>query len=202
MTTYQFRREDDGQIVEVGFIEMMEKDAAGCITLADGVVAREIRRSSRRVEHKGKASIVSPPIVSDALGVTCHQIAEFEADRVAHGFSGLEFRQDPMTPGFYQAHFSSWAEKDRYMKHRDNSLVDRSKKGSSVTMTPDLLRRAEELARREHGVNPGRAVPLTHVSTSGKMGESVTQCHNSHGGCNGDGYGPAGRDDRGNERAA
>src|SRR4051812_11415353 len=97
--SYQFRRQDNDQIIEVDFEQMMTKDAMGRITLSDGVVAREIRRSCRSVEQSdGNASRVAPPIISDALGFTEHQFDVFEADRVASGFKGIEFIRDPAVP--------------------------------------------------------------------------------------------------------
>jgi hypothetical protein len=142
--TYQFIREDNGEVVEVDFEAMMEKDAMGCITLPDGVMARERRPSSRR-QAKGNTNGVEQEIISDGLGFSELQLAEFEADRKAHGFSGVEFKRDPLEPTYYRVHFSGRREWERYIKHRGAFNKNGSRMG--VTLAPGELERAAKRVR-------------------------------------------------------
>lgn len=78
------------------------------------------------------------PIISDALGFTEGQLAQFEADRIKHGFSDVEFVRDPQVPEFYQVKMGSEETKSRYMKHR--GYHDRnSLNGGGAHLTPELL---------------------------------------------------------------
>ena len=52
---YKFRREDNGQVVEVPFEVMMQQDVAGYITLEDGVQARRCAHLECRVVQDVKA---------------------------------------------------------------------------------------------------------------------------------------------------
>ncbi len=153
---YQFKREDNGEIVEVDFAAMMEKDALGIITLPDGGRARQVHaeHSSRSRENKeGLASSVNRPIVSDALGFPEQVLADFEADRQAHGFSGVEFVRDPDVPQFIRPKCSSPEQWQRYIKHR-GARDQNSLNGSGAGLTREQLRRAEELVLRERGEKP------------------------------------------------
>ena len=151
--SYLYRRDDNGEVVDVGFAQMLDQKD-GFIILPDGSSARrcvhlEIERDRKFAvpvdsERRDK---VSSAIVSDALGFTAAQYADFEADRVKNKFSGVEFKKDPTCPWFYQAHFSSWAARDAYMKHRqlrDNN----SKNGSGATLTREQLEAAAEMLMR------------------------------------------------------
>jgi hypothetical protein len=142
---YKFIREDNGEVVEVGFEAHMNQDCAGWITLPDGVRAR---RSTTYPTEKSAALPSVPagvPLPSDAMGFTAHQIVEFEADKERHGYQGVEFKPDPQCPDFYQVHFSSYKARDAYIAHR--GLVDRCKT-SGVSLTPTLLREAQERAKQ------------------------------------------------------
>lgn len=144
---YKFARMDTGLVVEVDFETMMQQDMAGFITLPDGVRARRINEFN--VDHhkrdQGNANRTPPP--SDALGFTVNQLAEFEADRVKHGFNGIEFKPDPTCPEFMQVHFSSHKVRDDYIAHR--GMVDKNKtKGAALSA--DMLSRAMENAKTRY----------------------------------------------------
>lgn len=141
---YPFKREDNGEIVEVDFETMMAQDRAGFITLKDGVKARRVNQftNAKPAVEKGNANMTPPP--SDNLGFTVLQIAEFEEDRVRNGFTGVEFKQDPMCPEFVQVHFSSHAVRDKYIQHRGK--VDRTRT-KGATMTPGMLEDAVNMAK-------------------------------------------------------
>lgn len=141
---YQFIREDNGEIVEVDFEKMMEQDAAGYIVLEDGVAARRVRDFGPQSVKRCDDNANHKPPVSDNLGVYVHQLGQFEEDRKKHGFTGVEFRPDPLCPVHYQAHFSSFEEHERYMKHRGMFDKGRSKGGG---MSEQGLRDAENMVR-------------------------------------------------------
>jgi len=141
---YQFVREDNGEVVEVGFEKMMEQDAAGFIKLDDGVSARRVQDLPKKDKKRRKKAVPEIP-VSDALGFTSHQLAEFEYDRKRNGFSGVEFTPDPSCPEFYQVRFSSLKERDRYIRHR--GMVDRNKTKGSALSERDFSDARELLGR-------------------------------------------------------
>ena len=141
---YPFRREDNGEIVEVDFETHMSQDRAGFITLKDGVKARRVNQFMPTITtiEKGNANIKPPP--SDALGFTVHQIAEFEEDRVRNGFHGVEFKQDPLCPEFVQVHFASHKARDEYIQHRGMEDKTRTK---GASLTPGMLEEAVNMAK-------------------------------------------------------
>jgi hypothetical protein len=151
MMGYIFRREDTGRIIEVDFSMMMDQDAAGYITLDDGVQARRcVHLEDPRAIRIGNAPDrnPTPEIVSDAMGVTCNQVEEMRQDAAKNGI-GVEFVRDPLEPTFYQAKFGSWKEWDRYRRHRgftDNN----GKNGGGATLTPAQFERAKQKILESH----------------------------------------------------
>jgi hypothetical protein len=150
--TYTFRREDTGEVIEVDFETMMQQDMAGFIHLElDGqqVTARRVRV----IDDKGREVRTPPlaiacPVVSDALGCIDSQVDELREQAKLHGFTGVEWKSDPHEPGFYQAHFSSVAERDRYaskMLMRDQG----KRNGSAAMLSRHDLERAKEIAKRK-----------------------------------------------------
>ena len=147
--TYKFTIVDTDEPIEVSWTDMMDKDAAGYITLPDGRRAREVRDGWRKLRAKGGSDErVQQPgsVVSDSLGFAQHQYEEFEADRKLHGFSGVEYKRDPNVPEFYQVHAKRGSEWDKYLKHR--GFIDRNKSDRGVSLAPGELEKAMELARR------------------------------------------------------
>jgi hypothetical protein len=147
-TEYAFRRVDTDEIVHVDFEKMMEQDAAGYIRLDDGVEARRVVDFSNTPRDKPTERDGKPIPPSDAMGFIGDQLGEFEADRVANGFSGVEFVLDPMCKGndfeFYQVKCSSRREWERYVAHR--GMVDRNR-SCGVSISPAELQRASEMVR-------------------------------------------------------
>ena len=143
--TYPFRREDNGEIVEVPF-ETMIQHRYGWITLEDGVEARRVHREERKPKRR-EVRTGSREIVSDALGFGQHQFDEMEADRRGNGFDGVEFRRDPSVPEFFQVKCSSRAEFNKYMRHR--GFEQRTGIGG-VMLSEDELRRAEAWAKERY----------------------------------------------------
>lgn len=151
---YAFRREDNGELFWCDFETTIHETKNGFMTLSDGVEARRVPRFDRvpravtqEVEKvKGQPADLRP-IVSDALGFPTAQLADFEADRVAYGFSGVEFKPDPKVPEFTQVHFKGRGEWQRYLKHR--GYVDRNgSRSTPVLLSEDELQRAAELVSR------------------------------------------------------
>ena len=132
---YRFVKEDDGSVIEVDFETMMEQDAAGFITLEDGTRARRVFDAMQTERKREKLAPGAIP-VSDALGFTEHQLIEFEADRLQHGFRGVEFVRDPSCPVFYQVKFGSHAEREAYIAHR--GMVDKGRSKGGVLSEKDL----------------------------------------------------------------
>lgn len=148
---YKFRREDNGRLIQVSFERMMQADAAGYITLEDGVVARRCRDLepplARKAEPRIRTDTLEKPIVSDALGFPQQQFDDFEADRLANRFTGVEFRRDPQVPEFYQVHFSDRGTWKRYVKHR--GYADRNGANTSkVLLSEREFEQARELVAR------------------------------------------------------
>lgn len=153
---YKFRREDTGEVIDVDFASMMEMDACGYITLPDGVVARRCRRLEQQQETGDVEKIIplEKPILSDSLGFCETQLAEFEADRVANGFTGIEFVPEPGLPFFYQVKCSGKEEWKRYLRHRN--MRDNSKKlGSAATLTPKDIEEARQRILEKYPVQAG-----------------------------------------------
>lgn len=146
---YEFRREDNGNSVMLGFDEMMAQDAAGYVTLPDGVRARRVHDGKpigKQAEHREMAG--APILPSDALGFTSHQLDEFEMDRKRHGFSGVEFVRDKSYDQFWQVKCSSRREWERYVRHRQMTDKNHST-GSSLSEVQ--LRQAQERVSEQYG---------------------------------------------------
>lgn len=155
MKIYPFRREDNGATLYVTFQEMMTKDAAGFITLQDGVVAREIREEAQAVQREGAASSVGKPIISDALGFTEHQFPEMEAARQAAKFSGVEFVRDPHVPTFFQVKCAGPDEHRRYMEFR--GMYDKnSRNGGGAGLSQEQMDKAAAIVIERYGAPAAR----------------------------------------------
>jgi hypothetical protein len=153
MSTYIYRREDNGELIEVDWQTMMGQQG-GYITLADGVQARRCVYLERSAAPLPKAERTPdhPPILSDALGVTCHQVKAFQEDAIKNGYTGIEFVQDKQEPTFYQCRISSVHEWRRYLKHR--GVRDRnSRNGGGQPLAPGQLARAAARLLEQAGVS-------------------------------------------------
>ena len=148
MTQYEFRREDNDEVVLLGFEQMMEQDSMGCVTLPDGSVVRRVRTGEGFRKRDVVKLAHDAHIVSDALGFGEHELHKYEADRNAKKIN-VEFKEDPTAPGFYQVHADDKKEFAKYMRLR--GFVDRnSRNGGGAFMCPETLSRAKEIVLREH----------------------------------------------------
>ena len=140
---YEFRRDDTGDIVSVDFETMMNAEN-GMLEIEPGVWAKRVNRPSSRMSAGERERT---RIVSDAMGFTCHQFQEMEADRTANGFTDIEFIPSPETPEFYQVHCGSEQAKRRYMEHR--GFTDRnSRNGAGNILDARMIDQAKELVSR------------------------------------------------------
>ena len=150
---YIYRREDSGETIEVDFeTAMSQRD--GYIQLPDGVLAKRcvyLEEADAEIIRKapdGPTIPLKAEIVSDALGVTCNQVDEMRADAAKNGYS-VEFTQDPHEPTFYQLRAPSWAERDRYARHRGyndkNGLL-----GSGAALSAAQLEQAAARVKAEN----------------------------------------------------
>ena len=144
MTKYRFRDTETGDEKEFDFETMMSADVAGYVTVR-GREYRRIRDASSRTT--GPVEAGTKPIVSDALGFSERHLQHFESDRKAHGFAGVEFLRDPTEPTFIQVKCDSPQTWSRYVRHRGMADMN-SSNGSAAMLSPDQMRRAEELAER------------------------------------------------------
>lgn len=140
---YQYRREDNGEIIEVDFITHMNS-SGGYITAPDGVACRVVPTGNLRQ----RASVPKDGRViqyndSDALGCIEASVGDMRDDVQRHGLTGVEFVPDPDVAGFYKARFSSAEAKARYAKHRN--IPDRSGSQMGFTLPPGHL---EQMAKR------------------------------------------------------
>jgi len=149
--SYRFLREDNGARVQVTFEDMMEMDAAGYITLPDGVRARRDRSGEPRLRRPDTVSGertetgTKPIPPSDAMGFTAHQLQEFEVDRQLNGFHGVEFVPDPHEPTFYQVKCSDRRTWERYARHRGFVDLNRT---AAVSISAGDLEAAKRLVSR------------------------------------------------------
>ena len=142
MAEYKFADVETGEVIGVGFAEMM--GAKDGFLFRDGRTYRRVREKSTRT--KCPSDRRPPKIVSDALGFGAHQLEEFEADRKVNKLRGVEFHPDPTEPGFIQAHFDSEDAKARYMRHR-GAFDKNSKNGSGAMLSESHLEWARRKAR-------------------------------------------------------
>jgi len=87
---------------------------------------------------------------SDSLGVGAHQVDDLRTDARNHGFTGVEFKQDPVTPEFYQCNVdASTKEFQRYLKHRGMADYNHSDCGYKLSSKEldDARRIAERVAK-------------------------------------------------------
>jgi hypothetical protein len=146
--TYKFRREDTGEVVEVDYATMIQH-SHGWITLPDGVTAKRVREDAPRTVRTKIVTMGSRPIVSWNMGFGQHMLDHFEADRVAHGYSDVEFVRDPDVPQYFNVKCESRDAFNRYAKHRN--LVNKSGIGG-VRLSAEELARAEEMMKERHPV--------------------------------------------------
>jgi hypothetical protein len=153
---YMFRREDTDEVILVDFETMMTMDEMGCIKLEDGVYARRCRSLEPAMGRtKNGTESLNKPMVSDSLGFTESQLADFEEHRKKGGFTGIEFKRDPDVPQFFQVHCSGPEEFRRYREERNRlsggMFQDHnSRNGGGQALSERDLRAAEQMIREKY----------------------------------------------------
>ena len=150
MKKYKFRCEETGKIVYFPF-EVMMKQKYGFLD-HKGKTYRRVHEERHFIKKAEKAKNHKAEIVSDTLGFGQHQFQDFEADRKAHGFTGVEFVRDKDVPQFFQVKVDSVKEWKRYIKHRN--LVDKNGiNGGKSPLSRELFEQAKNLVARPAGPN-------------------------------------------------
>lgn len=151
-----YKREDNGEVIEMPQDTWLRQDGMGYIELDDGTKARRCvaLEEARKNKEKAKPQMrwEGQTVVSDNLGFGMHQLVEMEADRRMNGFSAIEFVQDKQEPTFYQVKCSSPQQYQRYIKHR--GWVDKNGSlglGAGHALSPKDLADAERLVRERYG---------------------------------------------------
>lgn len=141
--TYTYRS-DAGDEVKVDF-ETMMGEQSGFITI-DGVLYRRIHDTPPPKASKGERGIAR--LISDSMGFTFRKLDE----RVEHlkktGVKGVNFREDPDVPGFYQVVCDTERSRNKYaatLGLQDNN----SRNGSGAMLSPDQIEGAKKLLLRE-----------------------------------------------------
>jgi hypothetical protein len=144
---YPFRSEETDEVRYFDFEKMMTADCMGVIQYRGKPWKRARDLEPQVQSRKDRYRNDRPEIVSDALGFTQTQLAHFEEDRKKHQFHGIEFREDPDVPRFYQVKCSSPEAFDRYAKHR--GFFNKSgKNGGGACLTEADFESAKELVSR------------------------------------------------------
>ena len=143
---YKFRREDNGEIVEVDFRTAIEAHH-GWITLPDGVEAKRVHDSPLRARETC-VKTGSRAIVSDSMGFCDFQLQDFEADRKANGFTDVEFVRDPAVPGFMQVKCGS---RDTYNKYAAHRGYDNKNSMGGMRLSEEDMARAVDFVMDKYG---------------------------------------------------
>lgn len=142
-----FRR-DNGSIVWLSYARMMsDMDACGFVTLPDGEVARRARDLEPKPERKLKPVVAcQTTVVSDSLGFVVDSLEDQKAHLKKTGIKGIEFKEDPDVPNFYQVHCSTESAKLKYAKSR--GMRDQNSRNGAGSLGEVDLRNAKELVSR------------------------------------------------------
>ena len=149
MSDVAIYKKDDGELIEVPF-----EEAVLCgyfYELPNGELAKKVNKPPEPVVRSPVLKGALRPIVSDALGFTDNDLPKALALKEAkpEDHVGIEFKQDPAEPRFYQVHCSSEAAKQRYMKCRE--MHDRNSiNGSSAMLSPAQFEGAKRMVLREY----------------------------------------------------
>jgi hypothetical protein len=148
MQTAKFRK-DDGTTIKLPLsIALERQEIGGFLTLDDGEVVRRIFDPAPPKEPKPVQDLPHRPEVSDACGFIGKQLAEMEDHRRHNGFTGVEFREDPKVPGFYQTVFNcSDKERKRYFEQRQVP-GEHASVNTGFRLTQEDLDKAKELVSR------------------------------------------------------
>jgi hypothetical protein len=142
---YPFRGES-GEVVWVDFETMM--GACGPFLELDGETYKRAYDLEIELNRKEKEKLIPRASgLSDSMGFTKKALAE----RVEHlkqtGIKGIEFKEDPQVPGFYQVQYDSEKARNKYAKKlglRDQN----SRNGSGAMLSEEQMNKARDLVLR------------------------------------------------------
>lgn len=138
-------RKTDGTIIWLSWAEMMEATVDE-FTLKDGSTARRARDLEPKTVPADKG-VERNDGLSDSLGFTGEVLLEMRDHLKESGVKGIEFREDPQVPGFYQVHYSSEGAKQKYMRAR-GFRDQNSRNGAGSVIGPGDIERAQQLVSR------------------------------------------------------
>lgn len=141
---YPFRGEG-GEVVWVDFETMMQ--SSGSFLEMDGKTYKRAYDLEEKPVPRSDKLIERASGLSDSMGFT----KKILKDRVEHlkqsGVRGIEFKEDPHVPGFYQVQYDS--ERSKLAYARSLGMADRnSRNGSGAMLSPEQLDKAKELLLR------------------------------------------------------
>jgi hypothetical protein len=155
--SYYFRREDNGEILEVDWTAMMNMDVAGYITLDDGVQARRCQRPSMRRKGEVPQGAAKFEHVSNiAFAVPPSAVESFADDAKRNGFN-IEWKPDYKgadadgTINSFNAHIPL-SQLNRYRKHRlgPDAFDKNSKNGRGAVIYADDIEKSKKLVERQY----------------------------------------------------
>ncbi len=151
MSKYLFRRLDNDEVVELPFSYVMAQDSCGFVQLNDDAWARRCVHLELERDGTPEPTPVVPcsaPLISNAMGFPKQQLADFEADRAAHGFTDVDFRPSPECPEVYQVVCGSESARNKYAAHR-GMIECNSRSGSK--MGKEELEMAKDMVKDRYG---------------------------------------------------
>ena len=152
MTTYPFRRLDNGEIVQVDWETMMSA-VAQRIRLPDGSEAVRVNPKPQQFAQRQRNCGANFEVVSDGFGCIEDQKAELEFEAKRHGFSAIEWIPDPSVPGFYQYRATCPDQHRRYKEYRE-AQDNADHVGGGQIMYPEALEEAKRRAIEKYGPAP------------------------------------------------
>lgn len=152
MSTYPFRRVDNGEIVQVDW-ETMIAAVAQRIILPDGVEAIRVNPKPQQYATRQMNCGANFEVVSDGFGCIEDQKAELEFEAKRHGFTAIEWIRDPLVPGFFQYRATCPEQHRRYQEYRE--MQDGAEHvGGGQALYPAALAEAERRAKEKYGAAP------------------------------------------------
>jgi len=146
---YPFRNVNDKSVVLVDFDRMMEMDAQGFLKIR----GKQYRRA-RDLESQPVVTPAEPEArldrVSDSLGFVVDCLPDMQTNLLESKVQGIEFKEDPHVPNFYQVHASSQGAMTKYMlsrKYHDKNSLN----GSGAILGEKDFKDARELVNRGRG---------------------------------------------------
>lgn len=156
MTTYPFRRVDNGEIVQVDW-ETMIGAKAQRITLPDGVEAIRVNPKPQQLTQRQLNCGANFEVVSDGFGCIEDAVAANKATAEMLGLRNIRWVQETgphAVPGFYTYHCTSPEEHRRWKEHVEGSDNAEHLFGGGVYMSAESLAEAQRRTIEKYGPAP------------------------------------------------